>query len=177
MPQDLTDDSSTLLQVMAWCRQAASHYLNQCWPWSLSPYCITRPRWVNTLRPRQNGRHFADGIFKCIFLNGNGWISLKISLKFVPMVLINNISALVQISEPMMVSQLTHICVTRPQWVEPILRGGLFREVPQYSYNPKIYSWVAMMSTKGCLPHFCLSQNPEVIPIISAALLERPPLI
>ena len=23
---------------MAWCRQATSHYLNQCWPRSLSPY-------------------------------------------------------------------------------------------------------------------------------------------
>ena len=32
MPQDLTDDKSTLVQVMAWCHQAASHYLNQCWP-------------------------------------------------------------------------------------------------------------------------------------------------
>ena len=29
---------------------------------------------VNTLRPRQNGRHFADDIFKCIFLNENVWI-------------------------------------------------------------------------------------------------------
>ena len=28
MPQDFTDDKSTLVQVMAWCRQAASHYLN-----------------------------------------------------------------------------------------------------------------------------------------------------
>ena len=27
MPQDLTDDKSALLQVMAWCHQAASHYL------------------------------------------------------------------------------------------------------------------------------------------------------
>ena len=27
---DLTDDKSTLVQVMAWCRQATSHYLNQC---------------------------------------------------------------------------------------------------------------------------------------------------
>ena len=27
-----TDDKSTLVQVMAWCRQATSHYLNQCWP-------------------------------------------------------------------------------------------------------------------------------------------------
>ena len=30
MPQDLTYDESTLVQVMAWCRQAASHYLSQC---------------------------------------------------------------------------------------------------------------------------------------------------
>ena len=70
---------------------------------------------INTLRPRQNGRHFADNIFNCIFLNENAWISLKISLKFVPKVRINNIPSLVQImawrrsgdkplSEPMMVS-------------------------------------------------------------------------
>ena len=26
---------------------------------------------INTLRPRQNSRHFPDDIFKCIFLNGN----------------------------------------------------------------------------------------------------------
>ena len=32
MPLSLTDDKSTLGQVMAWCRQATSHYLSQCWP-------------------------------------------------------------------------------------------------------------------------------------------------
>ena len=32
MPLDLTDDKSTLVQVMAWCRQATSHYLSQFWP-------------------------------------------------------------------------------------------------------------------------------------------------
>ena len=26
---------------------------------------------VNTLSPRQNSRHFADSIFKCIFMNEN----------------------------------------------------------------------------------------------------------
>ena len=36
---DLSDDKSTLVQVMAWCRQAASHYLSQCWPRSMSPWC------------------------------------------------------------------------------------------------------------------------------------------
>ena len=39
---DFTDDQSTLVQVMAWCRQATSHYLSQCWPRSLSPYGVTR---------------------------------------------------------------------------------------------------------------------------------------
>ena len=48
MPQDLTDDKSTLVQAMAWCHQATSHYLSQCWPRSLSPYGVTRPQWVNS---------------------------------------------------------------------------------------------------------------------------------
>ena len=26
---------------------------------------------IHTLRPRQNGRHFLDNIFKCIFMNEN----------------------------------------------------------------------------------------------------------
>ena len=41
-----TDDQSTLVQVMAWCHQATSHYLSQCWPRSLSPYGVTRSQWV-----------------------------------------------------------------------------------------------------------------------------------
>ena len=46
MPMDLTDGKSTLVQVMAWCRQTISHYLSQCWPRSLSPYDVIRPQWV-----------------------------------------------------------------------------------------------------------------------------------
>ena len=122
MPLDLTDDKSTLVQVMAWCRQATSHYLSQCWPRSLVPYDVTRPQWVNTLRPRQNGRHFPDDIFKCIFLNENIWISIKMWLKFLVKGPINNIPVLVQImawprpdnkpqSEPMMV-EFTDIYVS-----------------------------------------------------------------
>ena len=49
--QDITDDKSTLVQVMVWCHQASSHYLNQCWPNSMSPYGGTRGQWVKwTLR-------------------------------------------------------------------------------------------------------------------------------
>ena len=36
-----------------------------------------------------------DAIFKCIFLNENVWIPIKISLKLVPKGPINNITALV----------------------------------------------------------------------------------
>ena len=51
----------------------------------------------NSLRPRQNGRRFADDTFKRILLNENVRTSIKISLKFVPKGPINNNLALVQI--------------------------------------------------------------------------------
>ena len=48
---------------------------------------------TNTMRPKQNRRHFPDDIFKWIFLNENVYILIRISLKFVPKVPINNIPA------------------------------------------------------------------------------------
>ena len=51
MPQPLTDDRSTLVQVMAWCLQATSHYLSQWWPRSMSPYRITRLQWFKDWYP------------------------------------------------------------------------------------------------------------------------------
>ena len=79
-------------------------------------------QWVNTLRPRENGCHFADNIFKYMFFNENILISINISRKFVPEGPISNKQALVQImawrrpgdkplSEPMLFS--LHICVSR----------------------------------------------------------------
>ena len=79
--------------------------------------------YINTLRLRQNGCHFADNIFKYIFLNENVCISIKISRKFVPKGSINNIPALVLImawrrlgdmplAEPMMASLLMHIYIS-----------------------------------------------------------------
>ena len=102
------------------------------------------PSLCNSLRPRQDGRHFPDDTFKRIFLNENVRISIKISLKFVPKGPINNNPALVQImawrrwgdkplSEPMMISLPTHICVARPQWV----KGWIF------FYGCPIFKWAA----------------------------------
>ena len=61
---DFTDDLSTLVQVMAWCRQATSHYLSQCWPKSLLPYGVTRPQRVKN-------------VFTCIFIEP--YLSLQVS--------------------------------------------------------------------------------------------------
>ena len=47
MLHNFTDDKSTMVQVMAWCHQTASHYLSQCWPRSMPPYGVTMPQWVN----------------------------------------------------------------------------------------------------------------------------------
>ena len=79
-----------------------------------------------TLRPRRNGRRFGDDTFKHILIDETVRISIKISLKFVPKGPTNNNPALVRmmawrrscdkpLSEPMTVSLLTHICITRPQ--------------------------------------------------------------
>ena len=42
----LTNDKSTLVQVMAWCWQATSHYLSQWWLRFKLSYGITGPQWV-----------------------------------------------------------------------------------------------------------------------------------
>ena len=96
---------------------------------SFISWAHTQSDLFNTLRPRQNGRHFPDDIFKWIFLNENVQVTIDISQKFVPRGPINNIPALVQImawrrpgdkplSEAMMARSTTHICVIRPQWVK-----------------------------------------------------------
>ena len=46
---------------------------------------------LNTLGPIRNTRRFADDIFKCIFLNENELISIKISLLFISRGPISNI--------------------------------------------------------------------------------------
>ena len=81
------------------------------------------------LPPGQNGRHFADDIFRCIFMNEKLHILIEISLKFTHKGPIDNNPALVYImawrrigdkplSEPMLKDSLTHICDTKGRWVK-----------------------------------------------------------
>ena len=77
---------------------------------------------------------FANDIF--IFFNGNIWLLNDLSLEFVSKVQLNNIPTLFYIltwrppgdkpfSEPVMASLLTHICVTRPLWINLFLSSSL----------------------------------------------------
>ena len=117
---------------------------------------------LNTLRPRQNGRRYPDDIFKWIFLNENVWISINISLKFVPRGPINNIPTLVQVmawrrpgdkplSEPMMVRLLLHICITRPQWVKHAAS----------EINANLSSWIYHHDYLWLLATLCKTTNAQ----------------
>ena len=63
----------------AWCRQATSHYMNQCWPRSLSPYGITRPQWINGISIQEQWLS-GDIIYRGIF-HGFFMINLHYALK------------------------------------------------------------------------------------------------
>ena len=63
MSKYLTDDLSTFVPAMDWCRQAASHYLNQCWSRSLSPYGITMPQWVKCLSQMASNTEYISMIW------------------------------------------------------------------------------------------------------------------
>ena len=136
MPQDITDDKSTLVQVMAWCRQATSHYLNQCWPRSAMPYGITGPQWGNSSFPEQNG-HFTHNIFQCIFMDTKFRIWIWISLKFVPKGPIDNKSALAQ------------VMALRRTGKKPLLETMLTQSINAYIMQ-HLERWVNGLSTIQC---------------------------
>ena len=54
---DANNLKSPLVQVMAWCHQATSHYLSQWWP---RLYVITRPQWVNKLTSSITWKHYRN---------------------------------------------------------------------------------------------------------------------
>ena len=143
---DLNDEKSTFIQVMAWCRQATSHYLNQCWHRSLSPYGVTRPQWVkeykpfissaagwfNTFAPGKSGSCYRSGIFEHTLPIKFRNTSCEIAFKWMPQNTFNDKSTLVQLmawcrlATSHYMSQCWHgfisrlfistNCVTGPHW-------------------------------------------------------------
>ena len=138
------------------------HKLNEiqgkCFPLeTLSITYDTRHPWltdslrdgINTLRPRQNGRHFADDTFKRIFVNKNVWNLIEISLKFVP----RSSSSIPKFVLPSMCSHLTHICNLSVQedtfpnemriaYVPPLFKS----DDPEIFYNYRAVSVLCSLS-------------------------------
>ena len=70
---------------------------SNCQLTNISTICDIPVSRINSSPPVQNSRRFADEISECIFMNENVWIWIKISLKVVPMGLIDNKWALVRV--------------------------------------------------------------------------------
>ena len=84
---------------------------------------------VNSSLPEQNGRRFADEIFKYTFLNKKCGIFIRVSSKFVAKGPIDNTSVLVRVMalhrtgdkslpEPMLTISPSHICGIMEKWVK-----------------------------------------------------------
>ena len=138
----------------------------------------------NTVRLRQNYSQFADGIFKCFFLNENIWILINIWLKFVLKGWTNNISALVQImawhspgNKPL--SELIHIWVTRPQWVNT-LRWGWNRQhftddiFKHIFFNENV--WISIIVSLKFVPKGLINNNPSILWMMAWCLTGNKPL-
>ena len=71
VPEGLIDNIAALVHIMVWHQtrdKPLSELLKQCWYVLLTHIHVYIIQWVCSLTPRQNGRHFADDIFKFIFL-------------------------------------------------------------------------------------------------------------
>ena len=93
MSQNLTNAKSTLVQVLAWCRQAPSHYISQCWPRSMSLCGVT----IGYIAAWTTWQQFCRRHFHLRILNRRLWYLILISQKFDPMDTIDNESSLVKV--------------------------------------------------------------------------------
>ena len=79
MPESLTNGKLSLVQVMAWCRQAPSHYLSQYRPISTPPYATTRSQLINSQSTKNISRNptgyikyrISEKVFQVIYTLGN----------------------------------------------------------------------------------------------------------
>ena len=73
------EDSILAQSTLLWCNEKWVCHIEDSAPWRINP-CLS------TQRPRQNDRHFADDIFKSIFLNETIRIAMKFQWSLFPRV-------------------------------------------------------------------------------------------
>ena len=145
LSQDYTDDLATLVQVMAWCRQATIHYLSQCCPISLSPYGVTRLQWVNN----ETGRGFG---FRLV----NTGVSVLIALVNTQGGIINGI--FVGKSKQLSVWNITPFVVRQ---------GIIFFPDMKHSFRSYSKLWLKITVTYHWLP---VKAKPEIILFFSSKI-------
>ena len=97
---------------------------------------LNEDSFINTLKPRQNGRHFPDDNFKCTFLNENVSISIDISLTFLWTIFQQAISHYLNQCWHRLPA---HICVTRSQWVN--FQRNWQENVSKYVGRQRFFCW------------------------------------
>ena len=112
------------------------------------------------------------------FLNANVWMSLKISLKLVPalvQIMVWRRPGDKQLSEPMMVSLLTHIFVTRSQWVKRNYFIVLMRLFFLAAWWVAYFRWTATPRTSGLSPSCRLPGTISPIPECTCSISHNAP--
>ena len=111
---------------------------------------------LNSSPPGQNGRLFADDIFRCIFLNEKSYILIKISLKFVTKGPIDNDPALVQVmawrvfgnkplSEPML-TRFNDAYMRHKGWVNEFSAGIHFIDITIIIEKRWKFIWILLLT-------------------------------
>ena len=130
---------------------------------------------VNTLRPRQNGCHFADDIFNCIFLKENIWIPIKISLKFVPTGSVNNITVMVHIMAWCWPGRQAIIWTNDDYFTDGYMHHSCLNELKYAGFTMFIVPLASTKLKSGILvsrrPFICPSLRPSVDKIVSTLYL------
>ena len=115
-----------LVQVMAWCRQATSHYLNQCWSRSPTPYGVTRPQWVKQI------------ISTLILLTNHWCVSYEIVLWWMVVVMVWCCQATSHYLSQCWPSSTSPYGITWPQWIKTrdmFISPGMVHILPWTSFT------------------------------------------
>ena len=86
LPWCIVVDASTSVLVTAWCHQATSHCMSQCWPRNMSSYGITRAHWFNWAECFPGDKGFvtctSTHLFKGLFSNSIAVFELNIQMRY-----------------------------------------------------------------------------------------------
>ena len=146
MPWDLTDDKSALVQVMAWCREATSHYLRQCWPRSMSPNGVLGLNELNVATTP--GVHFTYDFFLSQFIQWKFHYALiQILMKWLPLKFCSWDSSHAVVSCCIIYSKLKASIEIKSIWISFGIHKLLLMKWTPDNFSVWMYNWALVWST------------------------------